>query len=239
LPLEFHKNAIVLSGVAGTKLKCDLIGNYYKFWWGITSGGPRSNYRNLTSIIELNAATGEVYIEDAQETFLGSAGQALELKANNENTRNMQVVLIEKDSDCYYNLKKVIERRWPKINLRESEGSLDLNTTGVYLIKEDIKKALAVIDNQAFGNSLYFFDPLRSVEYSTISEVANKRIRRPFETGTEFFIFSFTSDWFLGRKNFVPLPNTTDKSIWSKAQNQTVQQANDFFGSQKWQKDFS
>lgn len=44
-PLEFVEDAICLSGLTGTKLKSDVIGQYYPFWWGITS-------------------TGEVYIED-------------------------------------------------------------------------------------------------------------------------------------------------------------------------------
>ncbi len=35
-----------LSGLAGTKLKCDVIADYYPFWWSITSGGPSLNYRN-------------------------------------------------------------------------------------------------------------------------------------------------------------------------------------------------
>lgn len=237
MPLEFHDNAIVLSGMAGTKLKCDVIGHYYPFWWGITSGGQNLGYRNRTAIIELNAASGEVYIKEAQETLLGSAGHALELKTNNTaNTQNLLVVLIENDNDCYANLRQVIARRWPSINLKEAEGPVFLNKSGIYLLKKDLKSALSIINTMYLGNSLYFFDPLRRVEYSTISEVASKRILTPFETGTEFFIFSFTSDWFLGRKDFVPLPNTTDEKLWSTAQSQTVQQADDLFGSVKWRK---
>jgi len=38
------------------------------------------NYQNSTAIVELNAATGEVYIEEIQQTVLGSAGHVLDLK---------------------------------------------------------------------------------------------------------------------------------------------------------------
>ena len=78
MPLKFHNNAICLSGLAGTKVKCDVIGDYYPFWRKITSRGPRLNYQNPTAIIEMNAASGEVYIEDLGITVLGSAGHALE-----------------------------------------------------------------------------------------------------------------------------------------------------------------
>lgn len=54
-----------------------MIGEYYPFWWSITSGGPRKDHQYPTAIVELNAATGEVYIEDINQTVLGSAGHAL------------------------------------------------------------------------------------------------------------------------------------------------------------------
>ena len=72
-PLEFYGDAISLSGLTGTKLKCDVIGIYYPFWWKITSGGASREYQWPTAIVELNAATGEVYVKDSQETVLGSA----------------------------------------------------------------------------------------------------------------------------------------------------------------------
>jgi hypothetical protein len=52
-PLEFVKEAISLSGVTGTKLKCDVVGKYYPFWWKITSGGKGISYRKPTAIVEL------------------------------------------------------------------------------------------------------------------------------------------------------------------------------------------
>lgn len=79
--LEFVEDAICLSGLAGTKLKCDVLGSYYPFWWNITSGGQGANYAYPTAIVELHAGTGEVYIKDLKQIVLGSAGHALELKA--------------------------------------------------------------------------------------------------------------------------------------------------------------
>ena len=78
--LEFNGDAICLSGVTGTKLKCSMIRDYYSFWWNITSGRPSRNYHFNTAIIEMNAATGEVYLKDTDETLLGSSGHAVELK---------------------------------------------------------------------------------------------------------------------------------------------------------------
>ena len=89
LPLEFVGDAISLSELTGTRLKCDVIRTYYPFWWRITSGGPRVGYQYNTAIVELNAATGEVYIEDTKETLLGSAGHALNLKINHFNDQKL------------------------------------------------------------------------------------------------------------------------------------------------------
>jgi hypothetical protein len=86
--------------------------DYYNFWWGITSGGPYPGYPHNTAIVELNAATGEVYIEDTGETVLVSSGHAMNLKVTNHpNTQNLKVILIEEDTNCYSHLKNVIKRR--------------------------------------------------------------------------------------------------------------------------------
>jgi len=66
MALEFMQDAICLSGLTGSRLKCDVIGEYYRLWWSITSGGPRANYDYPTAIVELDAATGEVYVEDTK-----------------------------------------------------------------------------------------------------------------------------------------------------------------------------
>ena len=234
MTLKFHNNAICLSGLAGTSLKCDVIGAYYPFWWRITSGGTRVQNRYPTAIVEMDAATGEVYIDDMKETALGSAGHALELKVNTKNTDNLKIVLIEENNDCYSNLREVIRRRWPSVNLKEAEGPVNENSTGIYLLHEKLEPALKDIGSLDLGNSLYFFDPLRRVEYSIINEVASRRITQPFKTGIEFFIFSFTSDWFLGRDNFAPLPTTLDENEWSVQEERTVKEADDLFGGKQW-----
>jgi len=77
-----------------------------------------------------------------------------------------------------------------------------------------LDSALSNIEKIRIGNALFFSDPLRSVEYRTIEKVANKRINTFYKTGTEFIIFVFTSDWFLGRADFIGLPATVDESTW-------------------------
>ena len=57
--MDFKEDAIVLSGTTGTKLKCEILGKYYPTWWGITSGGEGRENRLPTSIVELNAGTGD------------------------------------------------------------------------------------------------------------------------------------------------------------------------------------
>jgi three-Cys-motif partner protein len=206
MPLGFVGDAISLSGLAGTKLKCDVIGEYYPFWWGITSGGKKSEHRLPTTIVELDAATGEVYIEDSKETVLGSAGHALELKAKTPQIENLKLILIERNPDCYSHLKNVIRRRWPNISIKETDGPISSNTSNIYLLNMTLDDALEKIGELELGNAIFFFDPLRSVEFATIDKVASKRMTTFYKTGTEFIIFIFTSDWFLGRDEFAPLP---------------------------------
>lgn len=64
MPLRFENDAICLSGTLGTELKSKIIGKYYKIWWEITSGGNYSYFSYPASIVEMNAATGEIFIED-------------------------------------------------------------------------------------------------------------------------------------------------------------------------------
>lgn len=234
MALEFVQDAISLSGLTGSKLKCDVIGEYYPFWWNITSGGPRANYEYPTAIVELDAATGEVYIKDTQETILGSSGHALDLKCTNPNARNLKVILVEKDTACYGHLKNVIRKRWGRVDIGMAEGPLQLNLSNVYLLNKTLDNALSDIEKIQIGNTLFFFDPLRSVEYRTIEKVARKRINTFYKTGTEFIIFVFTSDWFLGRDDFAGLPNTTDGSIWSIEEKETVSEADALFGAIEW-----
>jgi three-Cys-motif partner protein len=233
-PLSFAGDAICLSGLTGTKLKCDVLRKYYPFWWGITSGGPSRNHGFQTAIVELNAATGEVCIEDTKETVLGSAGHALELKVNSSQTENLKVVLVEEDDECYDHLKKVIVRRWPTVSIEEAEGDINANQSGIYLLKMALDNALEAIAGIELGNTLYFFDPLRRVEYAAIEKVASSRLKKFYKTGTEFIIFVFTSDWFLGRDDFAPLPSNTDEKAWTIEEKMTVSEADALFGNREW-----
>jgi three-Cys-motif partner protein len=234
LTLEFVGDAISLSGLTGTKLKCDVIGEYYPFWWNITSGGKKKEHRLPTAIVELDAATGEVYIKDSKETILGSAGHALELKAKASFTENLKVVLIEKDSGCYYHLKNVIRRRWPNISVEEAEGPISSNTSNIYLLNITLDNALEKIKELELGNALFFFDPLRNVEFVTIDRVARERIKTFYGTRTEFIIFVFTSDWFLGRDESAPLPSTSKENSWTEDEKKTVLEADSLFGDREW-----
>lgn len=234
MSLEFFEDAISLSGLTGSKLKCQIIGEYYHFWWNITSGGENKKYEWATTIVELDAATGEIYIKETNELMLGSSGHALELKCCNPNTRNLKVILVEKDKECYSRLKKVINKRWNDVNIKLAEGPIYYNTSNIYLLNEDLDKALNTIENLKLGNSLFFFDPLRSVQFKAIEKVTSKRIKTFYKEGTELIIFVFTSDWFLGRDDFTALPNNSDSSSWSPEQQTTVKEADALFGDREW-----
>lgn len=233
--LQFVDDAICLSGLAGTKLKCEVLSSYYPFWWNITSGGQRNNYAFPTVIVELHAGTGEVYIKDLNQTVLGSSGHALELKASRAPwPNNLKIVLVEEDYECCVHLKNVISRRWPKIPVDKIEGPwIGDSSKRVYLLNKSLDEVLPIVERLS-GNAIYFFDPLRSVEWSTVEKVASNRIRSFYQTGTEFIIFSFTSDWFLGRDDFSPLPNHLNEQGWSESEKQTIEQADALFGNTDW-----
>lgn len=234
MALEFVQDAISLSGLTGSKLKSGIIGEYYPFWWNITSGGKSTKHEWATAIIELDAATGEIYIKDSKEIILGSSGHALDLKCNDGNKRNLKIVLVEKDVKCFSHLKKVISKRWPKVDIAEAEGPLRSNRSNIFLMNVELDEALSKIAQLHLGNSLFFFDPLRSVTYETVEKVAKARIKSYYQTGTEFIIFVFTSDWFLGRDDFVGLPTSSEESSWSKAETDTVIEADALFGNTEW-----
>lgn len=235
ISLKFIGDAISLSGLTGTKAKCDVIGRYYGFWWKITSGGPRISHRYPTALVELDAATGEVHIKETGETVLGSGGHAVDLKVRNHPyTKNLKVILIEKDRECYDHLKSVIRRRWPSISLSQAEGSFYHNHSRVYLLNKTLDEALEEIERLHLGNAIFFFDPLRSVGWDTIGNVASRRLNDLYATGTEFIIFVFTSDWFLGRDELEPLPTTTEEEEWTEEERNTVLEADRFFGDTQW-----
>jgi len=232
MALEFVQDAICLSGLTGSRLKCEVIGLYYALWWEITSGGRTRNHAWPTAIVELDAGTGEVHIKERKETILGSSGHALDLKLDNPKTQNLKVVLVERDADCYERLKRVMARRWA--NVEFTEGRARYSPSNIYLLNAELDDALNLIDNIKLGNALFFFDPLRSVRYQAIENVARKRITGYYKVGTEFIVFIFTSDWFLGRDEFAALPSKIDESTWTGGQSATVAEADSLFGDTRW-----
>ena len=234
--VQFHGNAIVLSGTTGTKLKCDILAGYYHTWWGITSGGSSRNNRLATAIVELNAGSGEDYIEELGETILGSSGHALELKMNAANTNNLKIILVEENDECYNHLRSVIKNRWPGIDLVQAEGPPASNQSGIHLMHKNLPDALNAIERLWLRNVIFFFDPLLYTPWTEIDRVAKRRLVGYYLTGTEFIIFLFTSDWFRGRMkmDIVPLPKVKDESRWSIDEKKTVAKLDEVFGHNDW-----
>ncbi len=228
--LKFHDDAIELSGETGTKLKSEIIGKYYPLWWSITSGGQRDTFSKPTAIIEMNAGTGEDYIKDTDTTILGSAGHALQLKAENQNTSQLKIMLIEKDPGCFSRLQNVIARCWSKLQYSTNTAS---NNNDVYLLNIDTNIP-EIIGQIELGNSLFFFDPLLYTSWSEIEEIAHKRIKKYYQTQTEFVVFLFTSDWFHGRGDLVPLPTDERIDNWNTQEQKTIFEMDDLFGHNKW-----
>jgi len=235
--LEFKGDAIVLSGETGTKLKSEIIGGYYPIWWEITSGGNSRRFHNPTFIIELNAGTGENYLEDSNKTILGSSGHALDLKASGQllsserDTSYLTLILIENNGECFEHLKKVIAKRWPSIACSTDPKEKNGN---VYTFNDDLETSLGLIKNMRLGNSIFFFDPLLFTPWSDINNVAKSRIKTYYKTGTEFIVFLFTSDWFTGRGELAPLPTVKDSSRWTDKQRSTVNMIDSLFANEEY-----
>ena len=230
--LTFKDNAIVLSGITGTKIKSDIVGNYYRIWWKITSGGSTLGHPQQTAIIEMNSATGEIYIEDNNQKILGSAGHALKLKGDDPNSSKLNVILVEEHDECFSKLQNVINERWPQINYSFYPPSLEKDW--VYLLRKP-DEVIEILDKYNIGISLFFFDPLLYSLWSEIEAIAKRRIKKYYQIGTEFLIFTFTSDWFTGRGDWPALPNHIDKKIWNKGEFLSVQRCNQLFGNSLWQ----
>ncbi len=233
--LEFHDDAIILSGLTGSKLKSKIICDYYQFWWNITSGGPSAEYRNPTAIVDLYAATGEIHIPETSETIFGSAGHALQLKFEFDQKNSLKVILIEEERECYKHLKNVIQKNFPEFFTPELDGPLEKNMKNILLFNLNLEEALKKINSiETLGNAIFLFDPLLMIKWETIEEVARNRIRYYYSTGTEFIIFLFTSDFFIGRKEFSPLPIQNFESLWTAEEKHSVSKADELFGHKEW-----
>ena len=229
--LAFHGNAIVLSGITGSRLKSKILGIYYRTWWEITSGGSNKPIRFQNSIVEMNAGTGEIYIEDSQETILGSSGHALQIKGKNPSASKLNVILVEEDDRCFARLQRVIKTRWAHIDY--SLYPPDHDRDWVYLLRNS-SEVLDLLDGYDIGNTLFFFDPLLFTPWADIEKVAQRRIKNYYQTGTEFLLFIFTSDWFTGRGDWHALPDTIDESKWNEGERLSVQRGDQLFGSAEW-----
>lgn len=230
--LEFHEDAICLSGITGTKIKSEILNRYYRFWWNITSGGERSNHNYPTAIIELNAGTGEIFIEETSEIIFGSAGHALLLKFELDSQNSLKIILVEEDPECYLHLKNVIKRKFPEFypNIQQTN-----NSSNIFLLNCSLVEALERIENiQNLGNALFFFDPLRMTRWQNIENVAKKRVTQYYGTRTEFIIFLFTSDFFLGRKEFTQFPSHNIEEKWTSGEKKSILEADELFENTEW-----
>ena len=229
--LDFHGNAIKLSGVTGSKLKSEILGVYYRLWWNITSGGQNRSIKFENSIVEMNAATGEIYLEDSHKIILGSSGHALQIKGETQFASKLNVILVEQNDQCFIKLQKVIKTRWSHIDY--SFYPLDLGKDWVYLLRNPLE-VLDLLDKYKIGNTLFFFDPLLFTPWTEIEQIAQRRIKRYYQTGTEFLLFIFTSDWFTGRGDWHALPNTVDETQWNEGEHLSVRKGDKLFGSSDW-----
>lgn len=228
--VDFHKDAIILSGKTGTELKSNILGKYYRKWWEITSGGKQKNYQYPVTIVEMNSATGEVYIEDTREIILGSSGHALDLQANDPNAKNLGIILVENNNDCFERLQKVLKRKWPKLSYSIYSPGIEDDV----FLTPDSSHVDEILAKYRLGNSLFFFDPLLSVSWGKIEFVAKTRIKKYYEHGTEFLIFLFTSDFFLGRNEYGSLPENNDEKTWTENQFKTVKKLDELLGNTAW-----
>jgi len=195
------------------------------------------NYKYPTSIIDMNAATGEIYIEDADETILGSAGCALDLKFNNEfiDDPDICVILVEDNEECIEHLMNVLKRRYPDINIMQDVDLIEDLTKNCVLVRKSVDDAIDTINNLDLrGRSIYFFDPLLSVNMAPLRKVYENRVGSPFEIGVEFIIFSFTSDWIFGRNELYPLPRDSYVKNWTIEEKRTVNLLDSAFGDTQW-----
>ncbi len=235
MPVEIENDSLCLSGETGTKLKTEIIERYYRFWLSVTTRG-KGRFADYVYIIEMNAGTGQIKIEETGKIILGSAGHVLDLKygPNRHLNKKLRVVLVEPHKDCRQSLQNVILNRWPEAQLhpykqgweRSSDGSVSLLESSEYFLKH--------MNLTGLGNSLFFFDPLLAPDQSLVEKIASTRINTPFKIGTEFMIFFFTSDWVRGRTEFSALPKSKIETEWTLEEKESARTADRVFGNQNW-----
>ena len=205
----------------------------------ITTGGKSVEYEYPTSIIEMNAASGEIFIKETGQTILGSAGFALDLKFSNKYVKNpnLTIILVEKDEKCIEHLKNTIKRRFPTAKINDDPSCIEDDIHQCVLIRRNVNEAIDTINSMDIkGLTIYFFDPLLSIDMAPLRSVYERRIKTQFFTGVEFIIFFFTSDWIYGRENFQRLPNNLNLDTWNSEEQQTVNSLINVLGDNLWLK---
>jgi len=72
------------------------------------------------------------------------------------------------------------------------------------------------------------------IKWEIIEKVARDRIRHYYQTGTEFIIFLFTSDYFLGRDEFAGFPKHNNELEWTEVEKKSISEADELFGDKTW-----
>ena len=238
MPLEFKNDAICLSGLLGTNLKSKIVHQFYELWWIISSGGFPFSYSLPTTIIEMNSGSGEIYIKETDEIILGSAGYALELKFNSNYSEipNLDIILVEENEDCITHLKNVIKRRFPRAEISEDFERNYRENNHCILISNNPEKAVNIInENIIVGKTIYFFDPLLSIDMEPLKKIYDKNVGSPSSNMAAFIIFFFTSIWITGRNDLTPLPTNSKESNWTIDEKDTINKLNRTLGDKSWQ----
>ncbi|MHA1170317.1 MAG: hypothetical protein ACTSRU_21020, partial [Candidatus Hodarchaeales archaeon] len=110
-----------LSGLTGTKIKTKLVESYYSFWLSVTTRGKGYFAEKPAYIVDLNAGTGLVEIEETGEIVYGSAGHALDRKygPKRELNKKLRIILVESMQDCRDALFNNIKKNWSEAEIHE------------------------------------------------------------------------------------------------------------------------
>jgi three-Cys-motif partner protein len=236
MPVEIIDGALCLSGLTGTQLKTKLVESYYGFWLSVTTRGKGRLATKPVYIVDMNAATGLVKVEETGEIINGSAGHALERKYGTKRGLNSQlrIIFVESESDCREALFANIRKNWSEAELQEHKPQWYQSSDGFVDLFESAEDFLKYKNPSDLGNSLFYFDPLLAPDLDLIEQIASVRINRPFRINTEFLIFFFTSDWVVGRTNFAALPKTDSDTEWTSEERVSARAADSAFGGRNW-----
>jgi len=234
--VEIKDGALCLSGITGTQLKTKLVESYYGFWLSVTTRGIGRLATKPVYIIDMNAGTGLVKVEETGDIIKGSAGHALDRKYGAKRGLNsrLRIIFVESEPDCRKSLFDNIREKWPDAELKEHKSNWYQSSDGFVDLFESAEDFLKYKNPTDLGNSLFYFDPLLAPDLELIEQIASVRINRPFRINTEFLIFFFTSDWVVGRTKFAALPKTDDETEWTFEERESARAADSAFGRRDW-----